>query len=137
MEDVIDFVKHRISPSINIPDTWFQWVIINKKNNQIIGDIGVHFLGSENAQVEIGCTLKRDCHGVGFATESLTKVIDYLFHKLNKHRIVASIDPRNTGSVSLVERIGFRKEAHFKESLFLHGEWVDDIVYALLKSEWK
>ncbi len=37
-------------------------------------------------------------------------------------RIVASIDPRNTKSTKLVERIGFRKEAHFKESIRINGE---------------
>jgi RimJ/RimL family protein N-acetyltransferase len=33
----------------------------------------------------------------------------------------------------LVERLGFRKEAHFKESLYMDKKWVDDIVYAMLK----
>jgi len=37
----------------------------------------------------------------------------------------------------LVERLGFRKEAHFVESLFFHGKWVDDLVYAILAKEWK
>jgi len=32
--------------------------------------------------------------------------------------------------------LGFRKEAHFRESLLINGEWVDDLVYALLKDEW-
>jgi len=36
----------------------------------------------------------------------------------------------------LIERIGFRKEAHFKESYYLRGEWVDDLIYAKLKEEW-
>jgi len=33
------------------------------------------------------------------------------------------------------ERLNFRKEAHFKESLLINGEWVDDIIYAILKKE--
>ncbi|MCH2196363.1 GNAT family protein [Kordia sp.] len=32
--------------------------------------------------------------------------------------------------------MNFRKEAHFKQSLFIKGTWVDDVVYAVLKSEW-
>jgi len=33
--------------------------------------------------------------------------------------------------------LGFRKEAHFIESIFKNGEWLDDIIYAILKKEWK
>ena len=61
---------------------------------------------------------------------------DYLFRNLNKHRIITSIDPENKSSVRLIERIGFRKEAHFIKSLWLNGKWVDDLIYALLNEEW-
>jgi RimJ/RimL family protein N-acetyltransferase len=29
-----------------------------------------------------------------------------------------------------------RKEAHFVKSLWFRGEWVDDVIYALLAEEW-
>lgn len=73
----------------------------------------------------------------GYATESLRKVIDYLFTELNKHRIITSIDPNNENSVRLVERIGFRKEAHFVESLFVNEKWVDDLIYSLIEKDWE
>ena len=63
-------------------------------------------------------------------------IVDFLFGTLNKHRVIASIDPRNSASIRLIERLGFRKEAHFKKSYYLHEEWVDDIIYAKLKTEW-
>ena len=87
-------------------------------------------------QVEVGCTLKKTFQGKGYATEALTAMVNYFFTILKKHRIVASIDPRNTASIRLIERLGFRKEAHFKESYFLRGEWVDDIIYAMLDKDW-
>jgi RimJ/RimL family protein N-acetyltransferase len=103
----------------------------------VIGDVGIHFLGPENNQVEIGYTLDKRYRGHGYMTEALSEIIDYLVHSLNKHRIIASIDPINLDSMRLVERLGFRKEAHFKESLFFHGKWVDDVIYAILAKEWK
>lgn len=39
--------------------------------------------------------------------------------------------------MKLVERLGFRKEAHFKESYYANGQWNDDLIYALLQREWK
>ncbi len=59
-----------------------------------------------------------------------------MFKNLNKHRIIGSIDPRNNRSIGLLERLGFRREAHFKQSLLIDGKWVDDIIYAILKREW-
>ncbi len=135
LEDVEVFIR-KTSAQINEPNTWFQVVIIDKETQGIVGDIGIHFMDSDSKQVEIGCTLNKDFQNKGFATESLKKVIDYLFNELNKHRIIASIDPNNTNSIRLVERIGFRKEAHFVESLFINGKWADDLIYALVEKDW-
>lgn len=136
MADMDDFFE-KISNQINVPGTWFQFAIIKLDSSIIIGDIGVHFLEtSDNRQVEIGYTLDKDFRGKGYAIEALSRIIDYLFTQLNKHRIIASIDPGNINSIKLIERLGFRKEAHFVENLFLQGKWVDDIIYAMLAREW-
>ena len=134
--DVNDFIKNRVSPTIDLVNTWYQFVIIKKDHNKLIGDIGIHFLDSDKKQAELGCTLDKDYQGNGYATEALKKMVNYLFNDLEKRRIVTSIDPRNIESIRLVERLGFRKEAHFRESLLINGEWVDDLVYAMLKDEW-
>lgn len=135
IEDVEVFIG-KISNEINVPETWFQFVIIEQKSNSLIGDLGVHFIDNENKQVEVGCTLNKNYQGKGYATESLRKIIDYLINTLKKHRVLTSIDPLNINSIKLVERLGFRKEAHFIESLFIDGKWVDDLVFALLAREW-
>jgi RimJ/RimL family protein N-acetyltransferase len=137
VEDVADFISET-STEINIQGTWFQVVLIEQTYDKVIGDIGLHFLDSDtqNQQVEIGYTLDKEYRGKGYANEALTAVINYLFSHLNKHRIIASVDPTNEGSIKLIERLGFRKEAHFKESLFFHGKWVDDVIYAVLAKEW-
>ena len=136
IEDVIDFIKNKVAKTFDEPETWFQFVIIDKEKNKLVGDLGVHFIDNDNTQAELGCTLDKQYHGKGFALEAMKVVIDNLFHKLNKHRIHASVDPRNISSVKLMENLGFREEAHFRESLFLNNEWVDDVIFAQLKSEW-
>jgi len=136
IEDVDEFIAKN-PKEFNTAGTWSQLMIIQKEENIILGDIGVHFIDIESYQCEIGCTLNKKHHGKGYATESVGAVIDYLFTQLDKHRITTSIDPRNTNSIKLVEGLGFRKEAHFKQSLCIGGKWVDDVVYGLLKSDWK
>jgi len=136
IDDVYDFINNKVSSTIDLIDTWYQFVIIRNENNELIGDIGVHFIDSNKKQVEVGCTLDKNHQRKGYATEALKEMINYLFTEFNKHRIITSIDPRNIKSIGLVEHLGFRKEAHFKESILINGEWVDDVVYAILKDEW-
>lgn len=123
---------------LNEPGTWFQVAIVLRETNKVIGDIGLHFIDSDPHQhVEIGYTLSPGFHGHGIATEAVQKIISFLFNNLQKHHIIASVDPLNSPSFRLLEKLGFRKEAHFKKSLFFKGEWVDDLIYGLLAEDWR
>jgi RimJ/RimL family protein N-acetyltransferase len=122
---------------VNQPGTWFQLVLVLRESGSVIGDIGMHFLPQDSPQVEVGITLDSVYQGKGYATEALSAVLEYLFLTLNKHRIFASVDPRNGASVALLERVGMRREAHFRESLWFKGAWADDYVYAILGREYR
>lgn len=135
MEEVRDYIKN-MPKVMDVADVCFQFVIILASENRLIGDMGIIFTNHNNMQAEIGCTLHKDYQRKGYATEALKAMVGFLFETLNKRRIIASIDPRNAPSIQLIERLGFRKEAHFRESYYLRGEWVDDIIYAKLKREW-
>ncbi|MDX8340959.1 GNAT family protein [Draconibacterium sp. IB214405] len=134
LDDVETFFV-KLAAEFNVPDTWFQLAVLDKTNDELIGDMGIHFIDEQ--QVELGYTIAKQHQGKGFATEAVKAVIDHLFHDLKKRRITASIDPENVASFALLEKLGFRKEAHFVESLFLNDKWVDDVIYALLAREWK
>lgn len=135
LEDVEQFIE-RNNKEFNQPESWYQVLITEKDTKAVIGDIGIHFFGAENLQVELGITLNKDFQGRGYASEALKGVINFLFSDLKKHRIMASIDPENIDSLKLMERIGFRKEGHFVKSLFWKNNWTDDVIYALLREEW-
>ncbi|GAA5087562.1 GNAT family protein [Chryseobacterium ginsengisoli] len=135
LEDVESFIR-RNNNEFNQPESWYQVLITDKETKSVIGDIGIHFFGSENLQVELGITLNKFYHGKGYASEALKGIIDFLFNDLNKHRIMASIDPDNIDSLKLMERIGLRKEGHFVKSLYWKNNWVDDVIYAILQEEW-
>lgn len=135
--DMQQFIANS-AKELNEPGTWFQVAIVQQETNKVIGDIGLHFIDSEpHQQVEVGYTLSPLFHKQGIATEAMHEIIQFLFTNLKKHRIIASVDPLNEPSFLLLERLGFRKEAHFKKSLFFKGEWVDDLVYGLLAEDWR
>ena len=90
----------------------------------------------EHRQGEIGYVLHPDHHGRGYATEGAAAMLKLGFEGLGLHRIVGRLDARNEPSARVLERIGMRREAHLRENEFVKGEWVDELVYAILDDEW-
>lgn len=115
---------------------WMQLAIRLKKSGKLIGDCGMHFIDAEFRQIEIGFSLSPAIQGKGYATEAVTYLLDYIFTTLKTHRVYGSCDPGNLSSIKLMERVGMRKEAHFKESIWFKERWADDVIYAILDHEW-
>ena len=59
------------------------------------------------------------------------------FEEAGLHRIVAGCDPRNGASVRVMDHLGMRREAEFREAELVKGEWIDEIVCAVLEPEWR
>ncbi len=132
--EIEEFIRKNAVVCPNTVNEWLQLAICFK-NGRMIGDIGIHFIDED--QIEIGYTLSPEHHGNGYAFEAVNAMINNVFLDWNKHRITASVDPGNTQSIKLLERLGFRKEAHFIKSFLMEGQWCDDYVYAMLEEEWK
>ncbi len=96
----------------------------------------VILIDGKPAVKEIGYILHRDHWGRGIAREAVARVIDYGFAELKLRRIFADTDPENSGSIALLQRLGFQQEGH------LRGEWEthigvrDSLIYGLLRDEW-
>lgn len=135
--DVEQFVEMMTRIQLNTPGTWFQLAICPRDTGGLVGDLGLRFPHEQDHEVEFGITLAPEHQGRGFATEALEAVFTYLFDTLAKQRIFGSVDPRNSDSIRLMERLGMRREAHFRERLWFKGEWADDIIYGILRREWQ
>jgi RimJ/RimL family protein N-acetyltransferase len=122
------------------PDTageWFQFAVGLRATGQLIGDCAAMPQAGDPRQCEIGFTIAPDYQGRGYATEAVRLLLNYLFTERGKHRITAYCDPRNAASVALLERLGMRREGHLRESTWAKGQWTDDLVYGLLRDEWR
>ena len=136
VSEVIEHAKKMAGESLFEPGEWWQLVLVSNTDSAIIGDIAVCIDQQSKQQAELGIALDPQFQKKGYASEALTSLIGYLFRHHQLHRIHVSIDPRNIASLNLFSRIGFRQEAHHRESYWFKGEWVDDIIMAILSSEW-
>ena len=131
------FIASMDGVPFDTPGTWFQLGIQLGDSGPLVGDLGVRVPADEPRQAEIGFTIAPAYQRRGIGSEAVEGLLGHLFEHAGKHRVFASADPRNAASANLLRRVGMRQEAHFRESLFLGGEWVDDIVFAMLESEWR
>ena len=116
---------------------WFQRAIRLREDGTLIGDLGVNLLEAAGDSVEFGVSIAPARQGHGYAGEAVRALFDHVFGQLGRHRVHASVDPRNLACMALLRGLGMRQEAHHRESLWLHGEWVDDMIFALLAREWQ
>lgn len=131
-----DFIERQAGASLVTPDSWVQRAIRLRDSGDLIGDLGIHVPADIDGSVEFGITIAPAWQGHGYATEALREVFGLLFGPSGYRRIHASVDPRNGASMAMLRSLGMRQEAHHLESLWLRGEWVDDVVFALLAREW-
>lgn len=85
---------------------------------------------------EVGWVTHPEVRGRGLAAEGARAVVDLAFGHYGCHRVSAVLDPRNTASARLCERLGMRLEGHTRRDFWARGEWSDTATYGLLREEW-
>lgn len=136
-DEAAEFVAIMKTTPVGVVGLGVQLAIERHEDALLIGDCYLSIDRHERRQAEIGFTIARAWQGQGYGTEAITLLLDYVFDVLKLHRITATADTRNAASAALMERLGMRREAHFRKHLWFKGEWADDYVYAILQEEWR
>jgi RimJ/RimL family protein N-acetyltransferase len=107
-----------------------------KGSGALVGDISLWRVSREHQQGEVGYVIASEHRGHGYGTEAVRRMLRLGFEEVGFHRIVGRLDARNVASARVLERLGMRREAHLRENEFVKGEWADELIYAVLASEW-
>ena len=117
---------------------WLDLVIELKKEDKVIGHVGIGIIKTGvHRQGIIGWLLGRKYQGQGLATEAVRALVTAAFEQLGLHRIFARTGKDNERSWRLMERLGMRREAHFRESHVVNDKYGDEFIYAILADEWE
>ncbi|NTU83152.1 MAG: GNAT family N-acetyltransferase [Chloroflexales bacterium] len=108
------------------------YVVVEQQRRELIGYCGLFYFPDVNGQpeVELGYRLARSTWGQGYGTEAAQAVRNYAFNVLCLSRLIAMIDPQNTASLRVAEKIGMRYET---EVMFA-GYTRPDHVYVIARS---
>ena len=113
-----------------------QWAIARRSDDLMIGSCALFAHQQVHRRAAIGYALASAHWGHGYAHEALRLALDHAFGILELHRLEADVDPRNTASIRLLERLGFVREGVLRERWHVSGEIQDSAIYALLARDY-
>lgn len=135
-EDSAKWFQERSALKEDEERKWLFWCVRRKEDDAFLGMTLVRSLNPDWREWEVGYALGKLHWGRGYATEAVKRTLEFAFKDLKAHRIIANVYPQNHPSRRLLEKLLFREEANQVESYFEHGEWQDNVQYALLEREW-
>lgn len=136
-EKAEELIREMQDPRTHKIGEWLQLALTLESTRELIGDTAFVILGDDARQASVGFTIASAHQKKGYGTEAMTALLDYLFADLGLHRVIADCDTENTGSWRTLEKLGFRREAHFVESLLVGEEYTSEFHYGLLQREWR
>ncbi|MDJ0637865.1 MAG: GNAT family N-acetyltransferase [Paracoccaceae bacterium] len=122
--DKIEQTKRFLSGMVGAsPKTSDDFIVEYK--GRAIGKAGCWRLG------EIGYIFHPDHWGKGLAQEALRAAIPHVFESLPIDKLVADVDPRNSASLRLLERLGFTVTGRAERTIQVGDEWCDSVYFEL------
>ncbi len=104
-------------------------------HNHFVGMIGLKDTDFDNRKTEIGYWLSKSYQGRKIVTRSCKRLIDYAFDVMDMNRIKITVASGNLKSRHIPERLNFTREGIERDGELLAHDFVDLIVYSLLKSD--
>jgi ribosomal-protein-alanine N-acetyltransferase len=104
---------------------------------QVIGTVSGQNPQWPEATLEIGYMLDEAYHGRGLGTRVVALWVDELFGVGGFERLWLLTNSSNTSSQRLAARLGSQLEGRLREHVLLNGERSDQLLYGLLKREWR
>ena len=137
-DEVRDVLEKKIARTDFVHDgDSLSLAVVLKESGEVIGESVLFLRSTRHRQGEIGFAVHPDHQGHGYATEAGRLILELAFGQFDLHRVIGRLEPRNTASAGVLERLGMRKEAHLVENELVKGEWQSEAVYALLQREWR
>lgn len=104
-------------------------------NGEPVGAIGIHpqsDIMKKNA--EMGYWLSQRYWGQGIISRAISQMVDFAFKTYDITRVYARPYGTNLASQRVLEKNGFKLEAHIKENIYKNGEFLDELIYGYRKA---
>lgn len=111
------------------------FTICRKDDERPIGTIRFFGVNNLNRSAELGLLVDPDEHRHGYGSDAMRVVIRHLFRNRGLHKVYAMTGGFNEATYTLLEKLGFKRDAVLRDHFFWDGKYHDGYIYSLLDSE--
>ena len=118
---------------------FYDWAIelsSGERIGKMIGTCGFTSFDLNNNCAEVGYVLNMDHWGRGYASEALTRVIQFGFEALMLHRIEARFIIGNDKSLAVMKKCGMQFEGIRRSSMIVKGRYTDIGVCSIISTDY-
>ena len=106
------------------------------EHGRVVGSMGIRLV-ADASEGEIGYWISENAQGRGIVTRATAALVRFAFDDLELNRVVILCAVENQRSRAVPERLGFSVEGTYRQrDVNPNREPMDQVVYALLRSEW-
>ena len=114
----------------------YNWAIVLKDGNKLIGSIGLATVCEENRSGDGGYIIAKDYWNQGYTSEAYSRVIDYLLTSVGFNRIESKHHVDNPNSGKVMMKCGMKYEGELRQfGVSNKGELYDCKLYSILKED--
>jgi RimJ/RimL family protein N-acetyltransferase len=117
-------------------DAFAPFAVVELATDTLVGGASMWSIDSHNRSAHLGIALRPACRGKGFGTDIVRVLCYYGFTVLGLHRLQVDTLSDNHAMIKAAERVGFTREGVIRESVWVMGEFADDLILGLLAGEW-
>ena len=111
--------------------------VVELATGDLAGAAIVWEIDAHNRSAHLGLTLRPAFRGRGLGSETLRALCVYGFDFLGLHRLQIETITDNHAMIAAAEKAGFTREGILRDDAWVLGEFVSDVIYGLLDSEYR
>jgi len=103
---------------------------ICEKNNRerLVGYLSVKNINQIDRTAEFGIYIEKESRKKGFAKDSITVFIAYLFFEINLRKITLFVLEENKSAIKLYKSMGFVQEGLMRDQCWKNGNYMDLLI---------
>jgi RimJ/RimL family protein N-acetyltransferase len=113
----------------------YRWFI--ECDGEAVGSVSVKNISHMMKYAEIGYGVGEAHQGRGIATAAVKMLVQKCFCESPLRKLLAYVHHENVASCRVLQKAGFILEGVLREHYIINGVAEDEIVFGLLKHEWK
>jgi RimJ/RimL family protein N-acetyltransferase len=111
-------------------------LMIDDLNGKPIGTIQLYEFNQQDKSCKLGIRIgDKDYWSKGYGGDSVNTIVEYAFTSLDIYRVDLRVYEYNERAAHCYEKCGFKQEGRTRKSAYIDGDYYDEILMGLLKSD--